>query len=78
MSSLFHASINRAIKIKEGIRCIIKPIIWSQSVNSGLNASRANKLIKRIARIHKTRGSQYSNLVDIFIIFIFNHSKSNQ
>jgi len=56
--SHFHARISIASKIKDGIRCIKKPLICCQIVSSDEKASVANILIKIIAKIHVTLGSQ--------------------
>lgn len=71
ISSLFHASTNKSVKTNDGIRCIIKPTICCQSDRSGLKASKANRLINRIAIIHIIRGSQCNVFVDSFITVIF-------
>ena len=56
--SHFHATRSNATKINDGTRCMIKPPTCCQKVNSGAKASAANKLIKRMASIHRIRGSQ--------------------
>jgi len=55
--SHFHTIKSKAIKIKEGIRCIKKAPICCQKVRSGSKASKANKLMNSIAIMHKNRGS---------------------
>jgi len=54
--SHFHAMISMASKTKEGIRCIKKEVIFCQMVRSDEKESYANKLTKRIAKIHRILG----------------------
>jgi hypothetical protein len=56
--SHFHATIRNASKINEGMRCMIKAPSCCQMLSSGVKASAANKLTKRIARMQIIRGNQ--------------------
>jgi len=55
-SSFFHAMMSKMVKIKDGIKCIRKAKICSQIVGPVSKASRANKLIKRIAITQRILG----------------------
>jgi len=54
--SHFHATISMASKTNEGIRCIRKAPIFCQKVRSDEKESNANKLINRIAKMHRILG----------------------
>ena len=50
--SHFHAMIRTASRTIDGIRLISKAVVFCQKVRSEETESNANKLIKRIAKIH--------------------------
>jgi len=52
----FHATKSIESNTKEGIRCIRNAPIFCQNVCSDEKESNANKLIKRIARMHRILG----------------------
>ena len=56
--SHFHATTSTASTTNDGIRCIIKAAIFCQKVRSDEKESNANKLMKRIARMHRILGVQ--------------------
>ena len=58
INSYFQARTSNPVKMNEGIRWMRKPIICSPSGLPASKASRANRLTKRIAAIHKIRGVQ--------------------
>lgn len=66
INSHFQAMIRNAIKIYDGMRWIRKSPSCCQIVCPGVNASRANKLIKRIAMMQITRESQCNTLIEVF------------
>jgi len=47
-----HAMISEASRTNDGIRCIRKAAVFCQKVRSEEKESNANKLTKRIAKIH--------------------------
>ena len=65
--SHFQATMSMASKAKQGIRCIRKAPAFCQNVRSDENESSANKLRKRIARIHKILAVHRITFVDVFI-----------
>jgi hypothetical protein len=54
--SHFHATIRTASKTNDGIRCIRKAAIFCQNVCSVEKESKANRLTKRIASMHRILG----------------------
>jgi hypothetical protein len=50
--SQFHAMISVASRINDGMRCIRKATVFCQKVRSEEKESSANKLTKRIAKMH--------------------------
>jgi len=64
----FQAMIVKANKIKLGIKCITKAMIFSKSEKSFEKASSANMLMKTIYIIAATLGSQYLNEVALVIL----------
>jgi len=58
MYSHFQATNSIANKIYEGIRWIKNPPSCCQMLSSGENESNANRLINKMARIHKILGAQ--------------------
>ncbi len=56
--SHFHATIRKASKINDGIRCMKKAPICCQMVSPGAKASAANKPTKSMARMQIIRGNQ--------------------
>lgn len=69
--SHFQATTSKAIKTNDGMRWIRKAPSCCQMVNPGENASNANILIKSIARMQMTLGSQWITFKDGSIISQF-------
>ena len=67
INSHFQATINNAVKIKEGIRCINKLARFCQKVFSDSNESAANILTKRMDKMQRILGVQCINLIEGFI-----------
>ena len=67
----FHAITRIASKMNDGTRCIAKASRFCHKVRSGENESSANKLIKRIATMHRIRGVHFRILADVFIAKFF-------
>jgi hypothetical protein len=49
------------------MRCIRNAEVFCQKVRSGEKESNANRLTKRMARMHRILGVQKSSLLDVFI-----------
>jgi len=66
--SHFHAMISTASRTNDGMRCIRKAAVFCQKVRSDEKESNANKLTKRIAKMHSMLAVQESTLVEVFIL----------
>ena len=72
--SHFQATIRIESKINDGMRCIIKAVVFCKKERSGEKESSANRLTKRIVRMQRIRGNQCNTLMDVFILRKLNYA----